>query len=165
MTLILTILLFWSCDQVSKSKTQTDSGSGEIQEVSSTIPEEIALQFINSYVKNGNKMNESIGIREWVDSNNLASNSFKTELIRIIEEAYKIDPETGLGFDPILNAQDYPEEGFELESYDNKTNYLIVRGKNWKDYKLPMKMIHQNNKWLVDGCGIINIPNDKHIER
>ena len=83
----------------------------------------------------------------------------------MIEEAFKIEPELGLDFDLIFDAQDYPDEGFELESFDNKTNYVVVKGKNWTDFRLTIKMVLENNKWLVDGCGIINIPNDKRSAR
>jgi len=117
------------------------------------------------YVDNCNKMQESIGVVEWVNSNNLTTSHFKTELKSIIDEAYKIDPEMGLDADPIFDAQDYPDKGFELESFDNKTNYIVVKGKEWIDFKLTMKMVLESDNWLVDGCGIINIPNDKRIAR
>jgi hypothetical protein len=86
-------------------------------------------------------------------------------LKKIIEDAYEKEPEVGLDFDPILDAQDYPDKGFELESLDEKTNYLTVRGKDWADFKLTIKIIEENGNWLVDGCGIINIPTDKRAKR
>ena len=127
----------------------------------SNTPVGIALTFINLYVDNRNEMKESIGIIEWVNLNNLTTNRFKTEVKTIIEKAYKADPELGLDADPIFDAQDYPDEGFELESFDSKTNLIVVKGKNWADFKLTIKMVLENNKWLVDGCGIVNIPKDK----
>nr|MBP6315517.1 hypothetical protein [Chitinophagaceae bacterium] len=78
-----------------------------------------------------------------------------------VENAYKQDPELGLGFDPIFDAQDYPEKGFELVSFDEKTNFIVVKGKDWADFKLTLKMVEENEQWLVEGCGIINIPKDK----
>jgi hypothetical protein len=129
------------------------------------MPVDIALTFINSYVDNCNKMSEAIDIIEWVNSNNLTTNHFKTEVKSIMEEAFKEDPELGLGFDPIFDAQDYDDNGFELVTYDSKTNYVVVKGKNWSDFKLTIKVVLEDNKWLVDGCGIINIPKDKQSER
>jgi hypothetical protein len=32
-------------------------------------------------------------------------------------------------------------------------------------YQLTLKMVLENDNWLVDGCGIINIPNDKRSAR
>lgn len=154
---ILTIFLFWSCGQISDIKTKNESSLTEIKEQNNIIPKDIALKFINSYVEKCNKMNDSLGLFEWVVSSNLTTKSFNTEL----NEAYKIDPEMGFDFDPIFDAQDYPEKGFEFESYDSKTNYIIVRGIEWSDFKLTIKMSYENKIWLIDGCGIINIPNKK----
>jgi hypothetical protein len=128
-------------------------------------PVHTALTFINLYVANCNKNNESVDIVEWVNANHLATNRFKTALKTMMEEAYKQDPEIGLGFDPIFDGQDYPDQGFELESHDSQSNFIIVKGKNWDDFKLTLKVVLENNKWLVDGCGIINIPNDKKSKR
>ena len=107
------------------------------------------------------KMKAAINITDWVNSNNLATKGFKTELKRILDDAYKKEPEVGLDFDPILNAQDWPDKGFELASFDERTNYLTVSGKDWPDFKLTMKITEENGNWLVDGCGIINIPTEK----
>ena len=106
-------------------------------------------------------MNKAISPIEWVKENLNATSNFKKQLEKLITEGYKNNPELGLGFDPIFNAQDYPEEGVELESLDTQTGYLIVRGKKWTDFKLTMKLKKENGAWLVDGCGIINIPKDK----
>jgi hypothetical protein len=124
-----------------------------------------ALKFINDYVENCNKMKNAIGIIEWVNSNQLVTESFKTELTKVINEANEKDPELGLDFDPIFDAQDYPENGFELETIDRKSGYLVLKGKDFPQFKLAMKIKNENGKWLVDGCGIINIPKNKRIER
>jgi len=52
-----------------------------------------------------------------------------------------------------------------LESFDSKTNYVVVKGKDWSDFKLILRMVLENENWFVDGCGIINISNDKRIAR
>jgi len=124
-----------------------------------------ALAFINGYVENVNKMKQAVGIIDWVNSNKLATNEFKLELKRIVDEAYKNDPELGIEADPIFDAQDNPSEGFVLESFDDKTNYLIVKGIDWPDFKLTMRIKNVNGVWLVDGCGIVNIPNEKRTNR
>ncbi len=110
-------------------------------------------------------MKGSTGIIEWVNANNLTTNRFKTEVKTIIEAAYKEDPESGPGFDPIFDGQDFPDEGFELEAFDSKTNFIVVKGRNWADFKLTIKVIAEDDRWLVDGCGIVNIPEDKQSER
>lgn len=156
---ILIIILSGSCGQ--NTSKSIEASSNETIKPKDNLHVEIALKFINSYVDNCNKMNHSIGILEWVNSNSLTTNSFKTELKSIIEEANKFDPEMGLETDPIFDAQDYPEKGFEFESFDRKTNFMILKGKDWPDFKLTLKMVFKNNNWLIDGCGIINIPTEK----
>jgi hypothetical protein len=162
---ILTIILLISCGQREKENKDLLTDTRE-QTVSQKVDKiDNGLKFINDYVENSNKMTDKVDIIDWVNSNNLSTNNFKTELKKIIEDAYEKEPEVGLDFDPILDAQDYPDKGFELESLDEKTNYLTVRGKDWADFKLTIKIIEENGNWLVDGCGIINIPTDKRAER
>jgi hypothetical protein len=155
---LLTIIGFVSCGQ-SSNKLNTDNDSQVDRKTQN------ALAFINGYVENGNKMNQAIGIIDWVNSNKLATEGFKKELKRIVDEAYKIDPELGLDADPIFDAQDYPDKGFVIESFDDKSNYLIVKGIDWPDFKLTMKLKNENGIWLVDGCGIVNIPIEKRAKR
>ncbi len=163
--LILTIIILTSCSQ-SENTNKANVDKTEHQVILETQNKvENALKFINGYTENASKMSQAEGIGKWLNSHNLATESFKTEVKRIIEDAFQQDPELGFGADPIFDAQDYPDNGFELDSFDENTNYLTVRGKNWPDFKLTMKIVEENEKWLVDGCGIVNIPDDKRAER
>jgi hypothetical protein len=156
---ITTIFLLVSCGQgagITKKSNNIDEDN---------TPVDIALTFINSYIDNCNRMKESTGIIEWVHSNHLTTNRFKTEVKTMVEKTFKTNPEIGLDADPIFDAQDYPDEGFELESFDSKTNFIVLKGKNWADFKLTVKVVLEDNKWLVDGCGVVNIPKDKQSER
>lgn len=164
-TLILIIVLLTSCRD--SNKTNNAHNTQITQETVSEKENKVknALAFINAYVKNVNKMNKAIGIMEWVNSNSLTTKSFKAELKRIMKEAYKQDPELGLGADPIFDAQDNPDKGFELETFNEKTHYLIVKGKDWPAFKLTMKIAEENGNWLVDGCGMVNIPTHKKAKR
>ncbi len=162
---ILTIILIVSCGQNIDKKKTKEISSTESKIQKDHKPVDKAVEFINSYVDNCNKMKESIGVVEWVNSNSMTTIRFKTELKTIMEEVYKIEPELGLNADPIFDAQDYPEKGFEFDSFDSKTNFVVVKGKDWEDFKLTLKMVLENDNWLVDGCGIINIPINKRITR
>ncbi|MCK6649194.1 MAG: hypothetical protein L6Q66_06035 [Bacteroidia bacterium] len=162
LTFIGALMLFISCTQGEQSNDKSQAETKiENDEIVADKPA-IALQFINSYVENSNKMKDAVSIAEWIQSNEQASTTLKTELKRIVDEA---DPELGLEADPLFDAQDYPEKGFELESFDEQTNFLIVKGKGQPDFKLSMKLVQENNKWLVEGCGIVNIPENKRIKR
>lgn len=123
------------------------------------------LKFINDYVKNSTSSKHFVEIDKWVESNKLVSEAFKTNFKKLMKEAYKNDPEMGLGFDPIFDAQDFPEKGFELESYDKETGFMTVKGIEWSDFKVTMKLVKIKDKWLIDGCGVINIPEYKRSPR
>ena len=139
-------------NQLSKEKENTK------ESLKDNSPENTALIFINSYISDCNKMKESVGYLNFVKSSKLTTNNFKEELQKIVDEAQKEDSEMGLDFDPIVPGNDHPDQGFELKHFDKKTNLVIVKGKNWTDFEVTMKLVLENGKWLIDGCGIVNIP-------
>jgi len=156
--IISTIAFFASCGQVSENKTLKETSSTAQAEQIDSLPIDVALTFINSYVDNCNSMEASMGIVEWVNSNNLTTNNFKAALKLRIEKRGIADRERGLPADPLFDAQDYPDKGFEIESFDNKSNYVVVKGIDWPEFKVTLKMVLENNNWRVDGCGSVNIP-------
>lgn len=118
--------------------------------------QKIALDFINSYVAIcNNRISEKDEI-VWISKQNNLTKSFKSEFKSILENARKRHPELGLGYDPIFNAQDYPENGFELLKVDRQNNRVIVKGKKWAQFQRTIKMKQINNVWFVNGFGIIN---------
>ena len=151
-------LLVLSCGQNKAKQGSTDDISITVSETSSNEDEiNNALTFINTYVENCSRGKEALNILDWINSNPLATDRLKTELKKMIDEANEQDPELGLGFDPILDAQDYPDDGFELDSFDKDTGYITVKGIDWVGFKVTMKMIKENDKFMVDGCGRVNI--------
>lgn len=120
-----------------------------------------ALDFLNSYIENIHTQE----ILEYVKYSPLATESLKTELETIIMRAWEENPEVGLGFDPLFDAQDYPDKGVELLNFDPKTGYVMVQGIEWEDFKVAMRVVNKDGHILVDGCGVVNIPEDKRAER
>lgn len=57
----------------------------------------------------------------------------------MIVEAERKNPELGLDFDPIINAQDVPDDGFEIVSFDEKTNIVTLKAKETIDFTLKLK--------------------------
>jgi hypothetical protein len=134
----------------------------------STILEEktqTALKFMNAYVENCNQMASAIEVVAWVDARDEVTLDFRNELKKIMDEAYASDPEMGLGADPLFDAQDWPEEGFEVDAIEEGTEYVTLKGKNWPQFKVTLKVIDKNGKWLIDGCGMVNIPEDKKADQ
>jgi len=158
LTLIL-MLIFFSC----KETGSTDKKP--LIEHTQNQAENIALEFINNYVEFCNDQNSEFDRIEWISKQPNISEKFNNELKKIITEAEKNDSELELGFDPIFDAQDYPENGFELEKSEFNSEFITVKGKDWNDFKLKIKMECKNEQWLVNGIGIINMTENERIER
>ncbi|MEW7292872.1 hypothetical protein [Aquimarina sp. 2304DJ70-9] len=151
----------WSNSSKSDSTTTVQKELEKIEKNNQNTNSQIAVDFINSYIEN----NSNLGIIEWTKASPLVTESFKKELENTITKAWEEDPELGLGFDPIFDAQDYPDKGVKLLKFDPKTGYVIVKGIKWNSFNLTLRIITENGKMLVDGSGIINIPEDKRSER
>lgn len=120
-----------------------------------------ALDFINAYV-------ESIDQREiieFVRNSSLATDNLKIELEKMIILAWEENPKIGLLADPLFDAQDYPSDGFELDTFNPETGYVMVKGIDWEDFKVAMRVVNENGHILVDGCGAVNMPEDKRATR
>lgn len=156
------VLLFASC-----AENQSNDNQYQSPDIENSVEAQksVALKFINDYVENANLMGKAIETRKWVAQNTMVTESFKKVVTAMIDEAEKNDPELGLGFDPIFDAQDYPEEGFRIEQIDGKTNLVTVSGKKWNDFKLKIKLTLINGVWLVDEAGAVNISSKERINR
>lgn len=163
--LILAVIILSACGENQKPNTITEKSAEENVTTTKQAKVENALAFINGYVENANKLKQAVDAMDWVNANTLVTIGFKTEFKKIIDDALKQDPELGLDADPIFDAQDSPDKGFELDTFDEKTNYITLKGKDWPEFKLTLKMLEQNGNWLVDGCGIINIPANKRAKQ
>lgn len=170
--LVLSIAVLTSCGNNGTTDSSSGSKGSQVSEIKMDTGVKVALEFINRYVKNSGipfadnpeNSKHELSAADWVKSNNLSTKSFKKEFKRLNNIAAK-DPDSGLDADLIFDAQDFPEKGFEPESFDEKTGYLTVKGIGWPAFRLTMKIKMENGKWLVDGCGMVNIPEDKRAKR
>ncbi len=143
-------------------KAQTGGATANSGIVKEAGAPEVALKFMNDYVELCTTRNPNE--KDWVKQNKLLTDSFKASYKKLISDAEKKDPEYGLGFDPIFDTQDFPT-GFEFSNYEKGTGYVTVKGKDWADFILVLKVVRQHNEWLVDGAGVINIPKEKRAKR
>lgn len=120
-----------------------------------------ALDFINAYIESINDLE----ILEFARNSELASDALKSELENIVILAWEENPRIGLLADPLVDAQDYPPTGFELDQFDPETGYVVVKGIDWEDFKVAMQLVKEDGHVLVDGCGIVNMPEEKRIAR
>ena len=152
----------FSCNSGNKAKPETSTGAPEKQ----VTPDfNVALSFINDYTKFCTKTDQRSTESEWIKQNSLLTDNFKNRYRDLMDSAQKKDPELGLGSDPIFDAQDFPEKGFSILKADTLSGYVTVAGNDWKEFELVLKVEQEHNKWLVDGAGVINIPDDKRAKR
>ncbi len=162
--LILTLLSvgLLSCNSENKAKPET---STDVSEKQVTPDFNVALNFINDYTKFCTKTDQRTTEAEWIKQNSLLTDNFKIRYRDLLDSAQKKDPEIGLDFDPIFDAQDFPEKGFSIIKIDTLSGFVTVAGNDWKDFELVLKVEQEHNKWLVEGAGVINIPDDKRAKR
>ncbi len=125
---------------------------------------EPAIDFINAYVDYLNARFERKTEQdrvEWINEQSTVTDHFKQALDSIIAAAELKNPGRGLDGDPILDAQDYPDDGFEPEFADSVNGYLTVKGIGWESFLITMRVVQMDGQWMVDGAGIVNIPKEK----
>jgi hypothetical protein len=160
--LLLSAMICGSCNTQTEAKNKNRIECSE----SKLYPGvNIALTFINDYTKFCNSQKPKLNTMDWLNQNQLITDNFKKTFKNLHDKAIKDDPELGLDFDPIFDAQDFPDKGFELMSCDSKSGYVTVKGKDWPAFILVLKVVYKNNKWLVDGAGVINIPETRRAKR
>lgn len=159
--LILSFFLLLNCENSIHNETShpefENLQNSEIEDQQISEPNwKIGLAFINKYVEFCNSRTPEQDILNWVKSSELTSKDFVSSLSNLIMEAEKKDPFTGLDYDPLFIAQDYPEEGFVIESTNTEHKLMIVRGIEWDSFtvKIHLKMINQ--EWVVDAAGDVN---------
>ncbi len=116
----------------------------------------VAVKFINSYINYLNRAEQEElyedSTLDWILNHKLLTPSYK--------EAYRKLEATNEFFvaDPILSAQDFPDKGYELLDFDEKTGVATLRGKGivWKDFITKVKLVNIDGKTLVDGSGYVN---------
>lgn len=152
--LLAIIALFVACNsnkETNKNETNTIVDAVAVPDFN------VALQFINEYVEHQSNLNENSNTQEWIKNHPLLSDNFKRSYKEINENAIKNDPEIGLGFDPIFNAQDFPDKGFTVAKTDTASGTVLVKGVDWEDFNVSLKVISENGKSLVDGAGMVRI--------
>jgi len=127
-----------------------------------------ANSFMNQYKKYcDDSLNEKTKLtaEQWLQRNKTVTENFKKSYKQLVDDASKEDPEMGLDFDPILDAQDYPDKGFKILSCDEKSNLVTLSGIGWESFTVVVKTSRTEKDWLIDGAGVINIPQDKRARR
>tara|TARA_R110002095_G_scaffold92147_3_gene80476 strand:+ start:2217 stop:2684 length:468 start_codon:yes stop_codon:yes gene_type:complete len=119
---------------------------------------QVALDFSNLYIgflKTPGKWSDQWP-NEWIQSNEYLTDEFKLSYKAIMTKAFINDSDFGLGFDPILDAQDYPNSGFVVTECDASNRRVLLQGREWVSFKLIAELKEVNNQWLVNKMGVVN---------
>jgi len=159
--LILFVLLGVSCKTQTneKPKTSTESKNARV-----TPDFNVALTFINDYAEFCEPKSPPTIDSTWIERNPLLTENFKARYKAILDSAEIADPELGLDCNPIFYAQDNDSK-YTIQKTDSINGYVTLCGKDWKESVVVMRVIYQENKWLVEGAGMINIPKEQLIEK
>lgn len=132
--IIISLCILFSCSQEEQKSEKTDKKEKQTEQIEASNKEQFALDFIHDYLSQTITKTDQDKIN-WMRSRRDVSDSFKHAHKDLLEKARKEDPDMGLGFDPILNAQDHPN-AFEIASVEG--NYILLQGKDWPDFKLAI---------------------------
>ncbi len=93
----------------------------------------------------------------WVKASPMLTGGYKKQFEKEIIRAREADPEMGLDYDPIFNAQDIPEKGFgvsNLEIIGNRATVIVI-AVDWPDHPINVALVKSNDQWLINGIGNI----------
>lgn len=153
--LFLALPVFISCNRqseadavdVNPAQAKIDPNSGKAH---------VAIEFADSYANYCSNQQKKPDLMDWINDNQLVTENFKAALKQVIDANAK-SSEHAPGYDPIFAAHEHPQAGFAAEA-SNESEFVVLLGKDWPDFKLTVKVVEENGEWLVDGCGIVNIP-------
>ena len=122
----------------------------------------VADKFMKSYYFYLGKAATGNSFESWLQKNKLVTEQFRTAYQQLVAQAKKEDPELGLDYDPVFNAQDYPDNGLKIVSCEESGLVTLgSKAKDWESFKVFAKVVKANKGWLVDGIGAINMPENQ----
>jgi hypothetical protein len=116
----------------------------------------VVNSFYATYIAAANKGEDGEKV---VPKSSQLSPAFKKAYADLMAKARKKDPELGLGYDPVIDGQDFPDAGFAVTSISLKetTGSAVVSSKD-KNFKMaiPVTLVKLDGKWLINGTGKLN---------
>lgn len=129
------------------------------------LPAKVAEQFANQYVQWLSSHDAEATTIDWLSAHELASETLLKHYQQLDAAAWQHDPELGPGADLLLDAQDFPDSGFAVASCDAQRSLVMLRGKDWPDFLLAVKLGQYGKEWLVDGIGSLNLAESERAPR
>lgn len=148
--ILITVVLLLSISSFAQAASET-----EIKQSVEAFYSEYMQQLKKDTI---NDPNPDQTLINWVAANTHASDDFKRILKETLLKARQDDPEMGLGSDPIIDAQDYPDKGYiakDIKVNANKAS-VVMEGIEAADFKILVDVVLIDGKWLVNGVGGVN---------
>lgn len=122
----------------------------------------VAVRFLNGYIKA-----ESPTV-EWLKKCGMVTDKYIAQYIAAEQkQRSELRKNGGEPIDLVTGALDYCEEGYTLARFDAKTGHVILQGIGEGlgcdaniDDPVNVRIVRIGDKWLVDGSGIVNMPDN-----
>lgn len=115
-----------------------------------------ALAFVNDHVNGLATRTDRSAMDAYITAHPLLTEDFKRAYHDLVAAAEAADPELGLDHDPVLNAQDHPDGGFIVQAVEAR-GLVTLRGVDRPDFRMQLRILERDGRWLVDGCGAVNM--------
>lgn len=126
----------------------------------------VALRFLNEYIK------AEYPTVEWLKKCGMVTDEYITRYIVAEQEQQNgLRKNGGEPIDLVTGNIDYCTEGYTLAQFNATTGYVILQGIGETagcainiDDPVHVRIVQAGNKWLVDGSGIVNMPDVVHLD-
>lgn len=128
---------------------------------------QVALAFMNGYVAYSQAIMGSkttMNTASWLGKFPHLAADFIPAYKKLEAQGREQDAELSWGMDLIFDAQDYPDQGFQLLRC--KANDLVeLRGRDWPEFTVAVKTVKQQGRYLVAGAGRVNLSASERAQR
>lgn len=128
---------------------------------------DVAVRFMNQYLAYSQAAEQQPrqSTEKWLKSNTLLTPGFAARYKAKTAEGLRRDRELGWDEDIILDAQDFPDKGFQFSSCGAAAGFVQLQGVDWAEFKVTVKVITTPRGLRVDGAGMVNIPGSERASR
>ncbi|UUY06987.1 hypothetical protein LRS11_14205 [Pseudomonas sp. J452] len=117
---------------------------------------ELAVAFMNQYLALIVETPER-DVTQWLREQPLASAELAAAYAAEQARGRAIDAEMGWGVDLLLDAQDSPDQGFTLAQCGPAPDHVQLRGIDWTEFRVTLRLADTPHGRRVAGAGRINI--------
>lgn len=115
--------------------------------------ESLVNNFFRSYlafIEKPTKGDYESALIAWIQKQPSLTDAYKREFKKVVMGARKKDPELGLDYDPILNAQDVPEHSLKATAVKVNGNTASALAVEKSGFKIKIGLVKIKGKWLIN---------------